>query len=172
MLNEKTDWARALVSAERRWGIPPHVTASIIYQESSFVHNARPPAKASLLGVPVGRVSSAYGYAQVLDGTWKEYVEETGRWRAKRDKFASATDFIGWYSDRSYRINGVPLTDAYNLYLNYHDGWGGYRNGTYKSKPFLLDAAGKVERRAHKFEWQLGRCPERLATRSLLFPLF
>ena len=54
-----------------------------------------------------GRVSSAYGYAQAKDETWADYKREAGGWGASRDDFADALDFMGWYIQKSQRVNGV-----------------------------------------------------------------
>ena len=56
----------------------------------------RPGRSAAFLARQVPR-SSAYGYAQALEGTWDDYRKDTGRRGADRDDFADSSDFIGWY---------------------------------------------------------------------------
>ena len=46
--------------------------------------------------VTVG-TSTAKGYAQALDSTWRSYLQHNNLKQANRSSFASATDFIGWY---------------------------------------------------------------------------
>jgi hypothetical protein len=86
----------------------------------------------------MGRQSSAFGYSQALDRTWEEYQAETGNRRARRDDINDATDFIGWYTNKSRERNGIPLTDARNQYLAYHEGHNGFARASYNAKPWLL----------------------------------
>ena len=57
---------------------------------------------------------------------------------------------------------GLPRNDAYSLYLAYHDGVGGFRRGTWRSKGWLKDAARRVAQRAQAYETQLRRCEDDL----------
>jgi len=62
---EKEDWYDAAADARDKWGVPIHVPMAMMYQESSFRHDALPPRDYVFFGlVPWGRVSSAYGYSQ------------------------------------------------------------------------------------------------------------
>ncbi|MGY0218989.1 transglycosylase SLT domain-containing protein [Endozoicomonadaceae bacterium StTr2] len=158
MFKNQSGWHRAAVKSNKRWGTPVHVMMAIMHQESSFKHNARPPRKRYLGFIPGPRPSTAYGYAQALDGVWQEYLKEAGRWFAKRDDFADAIDFIGWYTRKSRKVNGVSLWRADHLYLNYHEGMGGYRRGTHKKKKWLLNVANKVHWRAKEYGQQLRTC--------------
>ncbi|HHL21405.1 MAG TPA: lytic transglycosylase, partial [Aliiroseovarius sp.] len=144
--------------AERKWGVPVPVQMAIIYQESKFIGNNRTPIQYKLGVIPMGRQSSAYGYAQVLDATWKEYQRKEGGRRAKRDDIGDATDFMGWYMNETKRALGIALNDARNQYLAYHEGRGGYARGTYRGKSWLLRIAGEVAARADTYERQLQRC--------------
>ena len=108
--------------------------------------------------IPIGRQSSAYGYAQALDGTWKEYKQEAGRIGARRNKFRDAVDFMGWYMNASTRRLGIPSTDARNQYLAYHDGRTGYARGSYRAKPWLMRIAGEVDARSNMYRSQLISC--------------
>ena len=162
IFGQNPSWRAAVRETERKWGAPAHVQMAIIWKESSFRHDARPPKKKVFFGlVSWGRVSSAYGYAQALDGTWKRYLAETGRsqWLSNRSNFADASDFVGWYMRKTHRTNGVLMHDAVAQYLNYHEGQGGYRRGTYRSKPWLVKAAQRVATRAERYRRQLEHCP-------------
>ena len=97
IVDENPSYLRAFRATERRWGVPVAVQMAIIYQESKFVGNARTPFQWTLGVIPIGRQSSAYGYAQALDGTWEEYQDQQGGRRARRDNIRDATDFMGWY---------------------------------------------------------------------------
>ncbi|TEO66657.1 hypothetical protein IPC118_30480 [Pseudomonas aeruginosa] len=131
IFREKPKWHEAALKMQQRWGAPVQVPMAMMYQESSFKHDALPPRYYFLGFIPWGRVSSAYGYAQAKDETWADYKREAGGWGASRDDFADALDFMGWYIQKSQRVNGVSKWDAYGQYLNYHEGWGGYRNRSY-----------------------------------------
>ncbi|CTQ33465.1 transglycosylase SLT domain-containing protein [Jannaschia rubra] len=158
ILSQRPGYLRAFRATERKWGVPVHVQMATIYQESKFISDARTPLRYSLGVIPVGRQSSAFGYSQALDGTWKEYQEKHGGRRKKRDNINDATDFMGWYMAETQRTLGISLADARNQYLAYHDGRNGYRRGTYNSKPWLVRIAGEIETRAAMYQQQLPRC--------------
>ena len=71
-------------------------------------------------------------------------------------------DFIGWYNDQSQRRNGIAKTDAYNLYLAYHEGQGGFSKRSFSNKQWLKDVATKVTRRSNMYMQQLGTCEKEL----------
>jgi len=156
------DWFDEAEEAEERWKVPIPVMMATIYQESKFRAKAKPPRKRILWIIPWKRPSSAYGYAQVLDGTWDVYVDETGNSVANRKDFGDSVDFVGWYHDRSARNLGIARSDAYRLYLAYHEGEGGYRRGTWKNKGWLLGVAKKVDGRAKTWDAQLKKCRDDL----------
>ncbi|GAA6194954.1 lytic transglycosylase [Pseudophaeobacter sp.] len=158
IIKERPKYLHAFRATERRWGVPIHVQMATIHQESAFRGNARTPHKYLLGVIPMGRQSSAYGYGQALDGTWEDYKRDTGRRRAKRDRIEDATDFMGWYMNKSLEKNSIPLYDARNQYLAYHDGHTGYARGTYKAKTWLLRVASKVEARSQMYQAQLATC--------------
>lgn len=155
---ERPAYLNAMRKAERRWGIPVHVQMATIHQESKFIGNARTPHRYLLGVIPMGRQSSAYGYSQALDGTWEEYVEKTGKRRARRDRIDDATDFMGWYMDGSARRLGISKLDATSQYLAYHEGRGGFSRGSYRSKGWLMNVANKVGSRSETYRVQLASC--------------
>ncbi|MNN39648.1 hypothetical protein D3C81_1536950 [compost metagenome] len=110
---------------------------AIMKQESSFVADALPPRDYLLWVIPWGRVSSAYGYAQAQDPVWGEYKDATDN-GGSRDNFDDAIMFIGWYTTGTRSQLGISQWDAYNQYLAYHEGRGGYSRGSYRSKPWLM----------------------------------
>lgn len=162
IFEEKDDWYGSAKASYQKWGVPVAVQLAFIHQESGFRHDAKPP-RAYLLGfIPWGRKSSAYGYGQVLDGTWDWYKRDTGNSWADRDDFDDVVDFIGWYGSQSHKKLGIAKHDAYNLYLSYHEGQGGYRRGSYRKKKWLLAVANKVKRRAARYRTQIRRCKSTL----------
>lgn len=158
ILNQRPKFARAFKATERRWGVPAHVQMAIIYQESKFIANARTPYRYVLGVLPMGRQSSAFGYAQALDATWDGYRRATGRWGADRNDIFDATDFMGWYMNETRERNGISLHDSRNQYLAYHEGHTGYARGSYRSKIWLLRVSGEVASRADTYRGQLANC--------------
>lgn len=163
ILDEKRGWYEAVKESEQRWGTPVAVQLAIIYQESRFEARAKPPRRRILGFIPGPRPSTAYGYAQALSSTWSVYERETGNWGASRSRFADATDFVGWYTAKTARAHRLSKSDAYNLYLAYHEGDGGFRRGTHKRKRWLLNTARRVEDLAVRYRVQLSRCEGQLA---------
>jgi len=162
IFREKDDWYDESKQTAKKWGVPIHVQMAIMHQESHFVSDAKPP-RTTLLGfIPWSRVSSAYGYAQVLDGTWDRYLKETGVWGADRDEFEDASDFIGWYTNISYKQLGISKWNAAQQYLAYHEGHGGFKRRSYLKKPWLVKVSKKVSRRASRFNKQLKSCKKEL----------
>lgn len=162
MFREKRGWHKVARKAEEKWGTSMHIPMAIMRQESSFRHKARPPRRYLLGFIPWRRPSTAYGYAQAVNGTWREYTRATGEyWRVRHD-FADATDFIHWYIGEAGRRNGVLPTDAFNLYMNYHEGPAGFARGTYRSKPWLQKVATGVQLRSQRYARQYSACRESL----------
>lgn len=158
IVKQRPAYLKAMRRAQNQWGVSVPVQMAIIYQESKFIGNNRTPVKYVLGVLPMGRQSSAYGYAQALDATWDEYRRARGRPGAKRDDIGDATDFMGWYMDQTHEEIGVGLNDARNQYLAYHEGRTGYVRGTYKGKTWLLRIANEVGARATLYQDQLGAC--------------
>ena len=108
---------RARRSGRRsRWGTPIHVKMAIMRHESAFRHDAKPPRYYFLGFIPWGYISSAEGYPQALDGTWKRYLNEVGRRGASRGDFDDSLDFIGWYLTKSKDQIGLSFGDTYSQY--------------------------------------------------------
>jgi hypothetical protein len=158
ILQQRPQYIRAFRAVERKWGVPVHVQMATIYQESKFISDARTPLRYTLGVIPMGRQSSAFGYSQALDGTWDEYREEQRAFRARRDRIRDATDFMGWYMNKTRVRNGIPLTDARRQYLAYHEGHTGYARGSYNAKSWLLRVANEVGNRSVMYEAQLRNC--------------
>ena len=172
MFEDRRSWYKAAVKSERRWKTPLSVSMAIIEQESSFTAKAK-PERTKLLGfIPWTRPSSAFGYAQVLDGTWTQYKEDAGNWGARRSSFADAIDFVGWYTSNSNRINGIARNDAYNHYLAYHEGNGGFSSRTYANKGWLIDVSRKVQANASLYERQYSQCEDELSRSWFMRLLF
>lgn len=138
-------WYWKAKQTEHKWGVPVAVQMAIINQESRF--NAE--AKAG--------PSSAYGFSQALKRTWASYQHSTGT-NARRNEFAAATDFIGWYVSKTKHYLGISPKNTYALYLAYHEGLGGYKSRSYFRKPSIMRVAHKVDKKANIYQGQLLVC--------------
>ena len=162
IIKDKDDWYDDAKDSFERWGVPIHVQLAIIHQESRFQYDAKTKMQYFLWIIPIGRKSSAYGYAQAKESTWDWYMKSTENWGADRDDFDDAVDFIGWYGRLSYDMLNISKWDAYNQYLAYHEGHTGYKRKTYNKKPWLIKVAKKVDKLAKTYHTQLSRCEDEL----------
>jgi hypothetical protein len=152
------NWQNSAKDTEAKYGVPVPVLMATIRKESGFQSNAR-PARTYYLGfIPGKRASSAYGYSQALDGTWAQYKAETGNFGARRSNFEDAVDFVGWYHARTVAAHGVAPGDTYNLYLAYYSGWGGYKNGSWRSNAAVQKTARDTAKMAAAYGSQLQAC--------------
>ena len=162
IFQENPSWYKSAKRSSERWGGPIHLPMAIMYQESGFRHDAKPPMQFFLWIIPTGRASNAYGYSQALKSTWARYQQEIGTRFRDRDDFSDAYDFIQWYIHKTFEVNGVSKWDYFAQYLNYHEGQGGYSRGTHNSKQWLLNVAQRVDQRAKQYGAQMQSCQERL----------
>lgn len=165
LFTERPAWYEASLKAAKRWGGPIQTPLAIIHHESGFRADAKPRMRYFLWLIPIGRASSAYGYPQAQDPAWEDYQREAGSWFSDRDDFADAVDFVQWYMYKTAKINGVPQTDTYAQYLNYHEGWRGYRSGAHRRNANLRAIARGVAARAQRYGAQYRTCRQRLDAR-------
>jgi hypothetical protein len=158
IFREHPKWYKKAYKSYKKWGTSIPVMMAIMHQESKFVSDARPPRTSCLWIFPGPRPSSAYGYAQAGNATWRAYIKSTGNTGADRDDFGDAIDFVGWYCNQSHIRCKISKTDVYSLYLAYHDGHGGFNRRTFKKKAWLIQVARKVQRRANTYKSQLASC--------------
>jgi hypothetical protein len=159
LLSENRAWYGALRQSAARWGAPMGLQLAIIRQESSFDPRAKPDREDGFLFFRGKRPSSAEGYSQALDGTWEDYKRQSGNGGASRTSFRDSTDFIGWYISNTGKIARVSQYDYRAHYLAYHEGAGGYQQGTWRSKTWLVQIAEKVSYNAVQYERQISTCP-------------
>lgn len=167
LFKQNPTWYWEALDTYYHWGVPISVQMAIIQRESDFQAGARPPKKQLFGFIPWGNISSAYGYAQALSGTWADYQRETKKNHSARDQFGDASDFIGWYCNKANKTLGIPLNNAYKLYLAYHEGLNGYAEKTYLDKPWLLQVAETVQQRANQYRLQIAQCKYSLPKASL-----
>jgi hypothetical protein len=163
IFDEKSSWYKHARAAERQWGMPVPVGMAFIHKESSYRSDARPDRERLLWVIPWKRPSSAFGYAQATNEAWSDYMSATGGgWLTTRDDMRDALDFVGWYNDRSHRKLGIPMTDAYHLYIAYYVGPTGYAKGGWRNDGRVKGYARRVAERAAHYEAQLKRCAAEL----------
>lgn len=162
IFRDNRSWYLAANRTSEKWDVPVTTLAAFMYRESKFIADARPPRRRYLGVIPGRRLSTAYGYAQAIDGTWDEYLRVTGVTGAKRDRFADAIEFIAWYIDQSRHRLDLKTSAVVNHYLAYHEGHQGYRNQSWKKKPWLSKAAREVERISELYKHQLSSCQSEL----------
>jgi hypothetical protein len=167
LMDEEVSWYRSVKAVEKKYDVPVHVLLAVVYQESRFASDAKPPREKLFGIVPWFRPTTAYGFAQAVDGTWDWYKLKTGNHNADRDDFDDAVDFMGWYMNQSNKRSGVAKSDAYHQYLAYHEGHGGFNKKTYQKKPWLIKVARKVENNAKRYKRQLNQCASELNSNSI-----
>ena len=158
IIDAKRSWKSALLRSQAKWKISPGMQLSFILTESNFRPRAKTQKKYFLGVFPNGRLSSAFGYAQVIDATWEEYQKKSGNRFSSRTDFSDSVDFVGWYANETSRKLNISKSDVFNQYLAYHQGHQGFKRGAYKNKPNLLKAAQRTKNNARKFNNQLKNC--------------
>lgn len=164
IFDQYPEWYDAARRSEENWGTPPHILMSFVKQESAFVSRAKPPRNWFLF-IPIGRASSAEGYAQAQDEAWDEYQDENGGLFKSRADIKDALDFIGWYNHLSNESLGISKWDPKQMYLAYHEGRGGYARGSYNAKPEIVQLADRVDWQAREYGAQLQQCEDRFRCR-------
>ena len=162
LFKQKKNWYKATKKSYDKWNAPISLQLAIINQESSFQQFAKPKRKRLFGLIPGSRPSTAFGYAQVTKPTWECYKTINGKKNASRANFTDITDFIGWYSEQTTKMLGISKKDSYNQYLAYHEGHGGWKKESYKSKKWLMEVAKNVETTANKYNNQLKQCENKL----------
>lgn len=165
VFRQHPDWYDAAQASEKNWGVPIHVQMAFVRHESGYRSHVKPPFEWFLF-VPLGRPSSAQGFAQIQDPAWRDYRDERGSWFRSRSDIDDALDFVGWYNDKSHELLGISKRDAKNLYLAYHEGHAGYRRGNWRGNGQLLRVAEGVERTAASYGAQLGGCEHEFQCRK------
>ena len=105
---------------------------------------------------------SSFGYSQAVKKTWELYKTETNNSLAIRTRFKDSVMFIGWYINKTNKINKIPLNDSYRQYLNYYLGWGNYAKKVYKTDKKAIILAKNVEQQSNIYKGQLYECQKSL----------
>lgn len=158
IFQQEPNWYHDAARTQKRWGVPMSTLMAIMYQESRFQPTVKPPRTKLFAVIPWVRPTSADGFSQATYETWWQYQDDTNNFAAQRSNFKDAIDFVGWYSRMAHRKLGIPLNNAYELYLAYHEGLQGYASHSYARQPWLMRVSHRVQAQANRYHAQLERC--------------
>ena len=162
IFNERYLWFKHASKSENKWGTPVYLQLAIIKMESDFDWLAKPPRQKLFKLIPYKRPSSSFGYSQAVNKTWELYKKETDNPLALRTRFKDSVMFIGWYMNKTNKINKIAFSDAYRQYLNYYLGWGNYKKRVYKTDKNAIIYAKAVEKQSNIYKKQLKGCQKSL----------
>jgi len=155
-------WYKSAKKSSEKYGVPIHIILAFINKESGFNRWAKPKRKKLFKIVPYKRPSSSFGYSQAVNKTWELYKSETDNPLALRARFKDSVMFIGWYINKTNKINKISLNDSYRQYLNYYLGWGDYAKKIYKTNTKAIIFAKSVEKQSKIYKKQLLGCQKSL----------
>ena len=162
-------WYKSIKKSSETYGVPIHIILAIVNKESGFNRWAKPRRTKIFKIIPYKRPSSSFGYSQAVNKTWDLYKKETGNPLALRTRFKDSVMFIGWYINKTKKINNIPLNDPYRQYLNYYLGWGSYAKKVYKHDKKAIIFAKKVEKQSKIYQSQLRECEKGLKNKYIIF---
>jgi hypothetical protein len=155
-------WYKYTKKSSKTYGAPIHIILAFVSKESGFNRWAKPKRKKLFKIIPYKRPSSSFGYSQAVNKTWELYKNETGNTLALRTRFQDSVMFIGWYINKTNKINKIPFNDSYRQYLNYYLGWGSYADEVYKTDKNAVIYAKNVEKKSKMYKKQLNECQKNL----------
>ena len=155
-------WYKSAKKSSEIYGAPINIILAFVNKESGFNRWAKPKRTKLFKVIPYKRPSSSFGYSQAVKKTWELYKTETDNPLALRTRFKDSVMFIGWYINKTNKINKISLNDSYRQYLNYYLGWGNYAKKTYKTDKKAIIFAKSVEKQAKIYKNQLKECQKSL----------
>ena len=155
-------WYKHAKKSSETYNAPVHIILAFVKKESGFNRWAKPKRTKLFKIVPYKRPSSSLGYSQAGKKTWELYKNETNSPLALRTRFKDSVMFIGWYINKTNKINKIPFNDSYRQYLNYYLGWGNYSKKIYKTDKKAVILAKNVEKQSRIYRGQLKECQKSL----------
>jgi len=155
-------WYKSAKKSSDTYGAPIHIILAFVNKESGFNRWAKPKRTKLFKIVPYKRPSSSFGYSQAVKKTWEMYKTESNNTLALRTRFKDSVMFIGWYINKTNKINKIPLNDSYRQYLNYYLGWGNYTKKAYKMDKRAILFAKNVKKQSSIYKSQLRECKKSL----------
>ncbi len=168
IFGEKYLWYQHAKNSSEKYGAPVHTILAFVNKESGFNRWAKPKRKKLFKVLPYKRPSSSFGYSQAVNKTWELYKTETNNSLALRTRFKDSVMFIGWYMNKTNKINKIPFNDPYRQYLNYYLGWGSYSKGAYKKDKKAIILAKNVEKQSNTYRKQLIECQKILDKKKFI----
>jgi len=162
IFDERYLWYKHVKKSSQKYDVPVHIILAFVNKESGFNRWAKPKRTKLFKVVPYKRLSSSLGYSQAIKKTWELYKTETDNPLALRTRFKDSVMFIGWYINKTNKINKIPLNDSYRQYLNYYLGWGDYAKKVYKVDKKSVIFAKSVEKQSKIYKSQLRECQKSL----------
>ena len=162
IFSERYLWYHYVKNSSEKYGAPVHIILAFVNKESGFNRYARPERTKLFKIIPYKRPSSSLGYSQAVNKTWELYKKETDNFLALRTRFKDSVMFIGWYINKTYKVNKIPLNDPYRQYLNYYLGWGNYAKEAYKTDKKAIIFAKSVKTQSNIYRKQLKSCKKSL----------
>ena len=158
IFDERYLWYKHIKKSSETYDVPAYIILAFVNKESGFNRWAKPKRTKLFKVIPYKRPSSSFGYSQAVKKTWELYKTETDNPLALRTRFKDSVMFIGWYINKTNKINKIPLNDPYRQYLNYYLGWGNYSNKVYKTDKKSVIFAKNVEKQSEIYKSQLREC--------------
>jgi len=162
IFGERYLWYKHVKKSSQKYDVPVHIILAFVNKESGFNRWAKPKRTKLFKVVPYKRLSSSLGYSQAIKKTWELYKTETDNPLALRTRFKDSVMFIGWYINKTNKINKIPRNDSYRQYLNYYLGWGDYAKKVYKVDKKSVIFAKSVEKQSKIYKSQLRECQRSL----------
>ena len=162
IFSERYLWYKHVKNSSEKYGAPIHVILAFVKKESGFNRWAKPKRTKLFKIIPYKRPSSSFGYSQAINKTWDLYKTETDNPLALRARFKDSVMFIGWYINKTNKINKIPFNDSYRQYLNYYLGWGNYAQKAYKTDKKAIIFAKSVKTQSNIYRKQLKSCKKSL----------
>ena len=162
IFGERYLWYKHVKKSSQEYDVPVHIILAFVNKESGFNRWAKPKRTKLFKVVPYKRLSSSLGYSQAIKKTWELYKTETDNPLALRTRFKDSVMFIGWYINKTNKINKIPRNDSYRQYLNYYLGWGNYSKKTYKTDKKAVIFAKSVEKQSKIYKSQIKECQKSL----------
>ena len=168
IFGEKYLWYKHVKKSSETYGAPIYIILAFVDKESGFNRWAKPPRSKLFKIIPYKRPSSSFGYSQAVKKTWEQYKTETKNPLALRSRFKDSVMFIGWYINKTNKINKIPFDDAYRQYLNYYLGWGSYAKKVYKTDKNSIIYAKSVSKKASIYKNQIRECQKALERKKYI----
>ena len=169
IFSERYLWYKHAKNSSEKYGAPINIILAFVNKESGFNRWAKPQRTKLFKIIPYKRPSSSFGYSQAINKTWDQYKKETNNPLALRTLFKDSVMFIGWYINKTHKINKIPLEDSYRQYLNYYLGWGNYSKKVYKTDKKAIIFAKSVQKQSQIYKSQLKECQKNLNNKYIIF---